>query len=225
MKSKIFAIAAATLLVGATASHANLIFTDSFEKPDTGNWRVYDTVGDDLSWSNTVGAGIEIQTNSTLGFINAHDGDQYVELDSDTGNGGINATTNSAMTRTVNLTAGWYELIWYYFPRTNNSGDDNLIEVFVDGFGEALGTNPIGSASLKRDGSVTDWVQIANTFYVDGTKNDYGLTFRAGGTANELGGFIDSVTLSAVPLPASVLLLGSALGAAGIAGWRRRRPA
>ena len=163
-----------------------------------------------------------------MNFINAHDGDQYVELDSDRNNGGNPAepTTNSSMTRKVDLAKGWYELVWYYFPRTNNTNDDNLIEVFVDGASQALGSsNPVSSANLRRDGSVTDWVRISSTFFVDGTDNLYGLTFRAGGRPNTLGGFVDSVSLAAIPLPASILFLGSALGAVGVSGWRRRRTA
>jgi hypothetical protein len=231
MTQKILAISAMLALAAATTAQANVVFTDSFELPATQNWKVYDLVGDDSTnpadgsngWANTAGSGIEIQTNSTLNFIDAHHGNQYVELDSDSSNGGTSAQTNSAMTRTVDLAKGWYELVWYYFPRTNNAGDDNLIEVFVDGFSEDLATNLIGRASLRRDGSVTDWVKITNAFYVDGTDNLYGLTFRAGGTQNELGGFVDSVSLAAIPLPASVLLLGSALGAASLAGRRRWR--
>lgn len=229
---RVLALSATLAMAMASAGQANVIFTDSFELPKTGNWRVYDLVGDDSAdpadgsegWANTVGSGIEIQTNSTLGFINAHEGDQYVELDSDRNKGGTSSDTNSSMTRTVDLTKGIYELVWYYFPRTNNDGNDNLIEVFLDGHSEKLGTNLIGSASLSRSGT-DDWVKITNRFSVDGTDNAYGLTFRAGGKENTLGGFVDSVTLSAVPLPATVLMLGSALGAAGVAGWRRRRPA
>lgn len=153
MPFRFLAVSATLALATASTGHANIIFTDSFELPATDNWKVYDLVGDDSTdpangsngWANTVGSGIEIQTNSTLGFIDAHDGDQYVELDSDSSNGGTSAQTNSAMTRKVDLAKGVYELVWYYFPRTNNDGDDNLIEVFVDGASEALATNLIGS--------------------------------------------------------------------------------
>ena len=233
MTSKFLAVSVTLALATATAGHANVIFTDSFEFPITENWNVYDLVGDDSSiptddssgWKNTVGSGIEIQTNPTLSFIDAHHGNQYVELDSDRNNGGTSSETNSSMTRTVDLARGYYELVWYYFPRTNNDGDDNLIEVFLDGASEGLGTNLVDSANLRRDGSVTDWVRMSSTFFVDGTDNLYGLTFSAGGEQNTLGGFVDSVSLAAIPLSASILFLGSALGVVSVSGWRRQRTA
>lgn len=210
------------LAIGAGGAQAAVIFTEDFEDPaNTQNWQVYQTFD---SWNATSGAGIEIQQTGAVGGISAHDGVQYVELDSDISRGGLAAPTNSSMTRTVTLAAGNYLLEWYYLPRTSTPGD-NIVEVYVDGASEALMTNLIGS----EDGTnppTTDWVQISYAFSVDGTDNDYGITFAAGGIENSLGGFIDSVTLSSVEVPEPGPL--SLLAVAGLAGGflaRRRRAA
>lgn len=214
------AAAGVALALGAGGAQAAVIFQDDFENPvNSQSWQVYQNFD---NWSATSGAGIEVQQTGAVGGVSAHDGVQYVELDSDTSRGGLAAPTNSSMTRTINLSAGTYMLEWYYLPRTSTPGD-NLIEVFVAGASQGLFDNPaIGS----EDGvnPPNDWRYISYAFTVDGTDNDYAITFRAGGIENRLGGFIDSVTLSSVEVPEPGTL--SLLAAAGLAGGflaRRRR--
>ncbi|MDG4649148.1 hypothetical protein P6F26_11885 [Roseibacterium sp. SDUM158017] len=208
----------------ASAASASVIFFDDFETPsNTSNWQVYaDGFG---AWSSNSGTGIEVQRTGAVGGVSAYSGVQYVELDSDTARGGDGTAsgTNSSMTRTVSLTAGWYNLTWYYLPRTNTA-NDNLISVFVDGAGEAVGTNLIGEENGTRS-QISTWLPVSYRFYVDGTDNDYGITFLAGGTENTLGGFIDDVSLSEVPVPASLGLLAPAIALLGAMGWRRNRKA
>lgn len=209
------------LVLGVPAwAGASVIFSDSFEEPEnTQNWEVYQDFGD---WDATEGAGIEVQTNGTISFIEAYHGEQYVELDSDTDRGGsAEASTNSSMTRKINLTAGRYEVIFQYFPRTDTEGD-NAMNVYLDGASEELETNLIGSRSaVKSDWA--DWRESRFRFDVDGTDNLYALTFAAGGEANELGGFVDQVRLVRVPAPASLALLGAGLLGLGLASRQRRR--
>lgn len=212
MLKKYFLVAALAVTPGL-ASAATVIFTDSFENPvNTQNWQVYQNFG---NWSATTGTGIEIQTSGVV--VNAHDGNQYVELDSDPSRGGVGSATNSSMTRKLNLAAGAYELVWYYQPRTNTP-NDNFLGVYLDGASDALMTNLLGS---ENGTGANGWQQIKYSFSVDGTDNLYALTFSAGGIQNKLGGFIDSVTLSQVPVPAAGFLLLGGIG--GLAAFKRRK--
>ena len=63
------------------------------------------------------------------------------------------------------------------------------------------------------------WTEIVARFTV-GTDGLYALQFGATGTADTLGGLIDNVSISAVPLPAAGWMLLAGLG--GIAMVRRR---
>lgn len=213
-----------TLLTLTGVARAAVIFSDSFENPtNTMNWQVYwPTYG---QWSSQTGTGVEIQTSGVV--IDAFDGDQYVELDSDDQRGGGDASLgkNSSMTRELDLLAGRYQLEWYYQPRTSRS-NDNVIRVYLDGASDALFTHQLGFENGIR-GSGTDWERIVYDFSVDGLDNRYALTFRADGTANEYGGFIDMVTLRRVepgtgqdtgvpgPCVLSLVLIGASALAVG----------
>ena len=214
-------LTAASLFGAMAGAQAAVIFTDSFEgTANTRSWQVYQNFGD---WHASRGQGIEIQTNPTLRWIDAHDGNQYVELDSDRRHGGAGggASSNSAMTRLVNLMAGTYTLEYYYHPRTNGR-NDNLIGVYFDSASESLMSNLIISSNGRRR-STDEWLLQTVTFEVDGPDSDYALTFAAGGRANTLGGFIDSVTLYRHDVPAPAALGLMALGLGGLAFARRRR--
>jgi hypothetical protein len=213
---------AAAILCAPLSAGATTIFSDSFENPvNTQTWQVYDTFG---SWNSTTGTGIEIQKNGAVGGITAKTGIQYVELDSDSERGGDltpGTPTNSSMTTVLKLNGGSYRLDYWYRPRTTNL-NDNRISVYIAGFGEGLFTTLLGSFDATTS-DISNWVKISYQFFVDGTKNDYALTFQAEGTSNELGGFIDDVSLAAVPVPAAGFLLIGALG--GLVALRRRKMA
>lgn len=218
MTKSISTIALAALVALGTggAATAATVVNGSFEDVsggktlvNGGNWKVYDQI---TGWATTAGEGIEVQTNT---IIKAQDGNNYVELDSHPNNGLNGATTNSTMVQDILLAVGRYQLSFWYSPRTSDAG--------TNGISYSVGDLLIGSITGPGSNPVTavgKWTEVLAEFTVT-TAGSYKLTFAAGGTANQLGGFIDNVSVSAVPLPAGGLLLLTALG--GLAAARRRK--
>lgn len=205
--SKVIAVAATLAFSGV--AQAATVMNGSFEDIpgfDAGrNWQVFNAID---GWSTTSGAGIEVQSNSTLSGIDAQDGDKYIELDSH------NRNSNSRMSQSVSLTSGTYDLTFYYAPRTDRVGS-NGIEF---SFGEFL----LGTVDGPNEGYPRlEWTKITRRFNVH-ADGDYMLSFAATGREDTYGGLLDNVSVSAVPLPASALLL---LGGLGAIGFVRRRKA
>jgi len=211
MKTKHLAGALALTLLAGTAGAATIVQNGSFEDVtdgtvthDGGSWKVYSAIP---GWDATAGQGIEVQTNT---IISAQDGDNYVELDSHPSKG-----SNSAMAQSVWLDIGSYVLSFWYSPRTSDAGT-NGIEYSVGSLLSGSVTGP-GSDPMTSVGS---WTEILAEFTVE-TADNYDLVFAATGTENKLGGFVDNVSISAVPVPAAGVLLLTALGGLGLA--RRRK--
>ncbi|WP_434054944.1 MAG: hypothetical protein RDA78_08780 [Roseibium sp.] len=180
---------------------ANLATTGS-------SWDVFSEIS---GWKTTAGAGIEVQTNRTLGSIDAHSGQHYIELDSHP-----RPNSNSTMSQDVTLGVGKYELSFWYSPR-NNDASSNGIEYSVSGLLLDSVTGP-GASPLTAVGA---WTLITALFHVE-TAGDYTLSFAATGKQNTLGGFVDTVNITAVPIPAAGLLLPAGLGLLTFAARRRR---
>lgn len=211
-------LALAVLCFAATTASAATAFSDSFEsQQNTRDWQVYDDAFGD--WYSTMGAGIEVQTSGVV--VDARHGNQYIELDSDKKRGGdaSAATTNSSMTRKLALGAGTYSLDWFYQSRTESIGD-NAIDIYLSTDEENLLSILIGGASGTGR---TGWIEQNNLFTIDGTGEHYFLTFKASGVANTLGGFIDHVSLTQVPLPGGLPMLLAGAAALGFVGRRKRR--
>ena len=161
-------------------------------------------------WTKLTGDGIEIQADAAVGQTDALFGEHYVELDSN---------NNSSMRQTLSLDPGRYLLSFWYSPRAleGRSSETNGIGYSVadlvgsvTGPGGALGT------------TVGTWTEITAKFFVK-TAGSYNLDFKAEGKSDSFGGFVDNVSVAAVPVPAAGLLLIGALG--GLALLRRRRTA
>lgn len=209
---RIAAIAAALASFGV--ADAATIFTEGFEGPQIGrSWYVYDTFG---QFVTVDGAGIEIQRSGTV--VNAYEGHQYVELDSDfqvTPNPGEGA--NSAMAAFLNLDAGQqYTISFAYQPRTNRA-NDNGISVSVGSLTDnGQGARSFDSRSLLGtvDGVRSQyggWQVISMVFTA--ALGDNALMFAAGGRENELGGFLDDIKVAETPVPAGIVLFGTGLAA------------
>ena len=200
---------AAAIAVGmGGATQAATVTNGSFENTPgfngSRNWQVYNSID---GWSTDSGAGIEIQSNATLGGIDAQDGDKYVELDSHGKN------SNSKMSQSIYFDAGSYKLSFYYAPRIANS-NSNGIEFSVGDFLLDSVSGPNGEHPRLA------WTLVQRVFNVD-IAGSYDLSFAATGKQDTLGGLIDNVSVAAVPLPASALLLLGGLGAFG--AMRRKK--
>ena len=223
---KIAAVTGVAAFFMTAQASAAVIFEDSFELPRVQTWQVFQTgVGDNGDWDLIDGAGIEIQRSQGPGHVQAFDGDQYVELDSDRRRGGQidNFATNSAMAANVDFVAGQtYEISFAYRPRTSQFWNDNGINLFAleyDGVTPSNQQHLIGISESTL--TLSDWT-IVSVIYT-AAQDINAIAFQATGITNTFGGFIDAVSvtqLTQVPVPAALPLFGA--GLASLA-WARRR--
>ncbi|MBI2253712.1 MAG: cadherin-like domain-containing protein [Proteobacteria bacterium] len=158
----------------------NLLINGSFELPDVTNGS-YGIFGSIPGWYSTSGDGIEVQDHAAG---NPQDGQQLVELDSN---------NNSNMVQDVTTEDGnLYDLSVWYTPRMGDTATDG-IEVWFDG--QLI-------ATLDGSGQTPgQWVKF--TYQVQAGENDATpdlskLEFRAVGSSDSLGGYIDNVSLCKV---------------------------
>ena len=118
------------------------------------------------------------------------------------------------------LTAGKAYTVSFYYAGAQQSGYDGATtEAFKVGFGSA----PVQETAVLSNVShgFTGWKQESFTFVADGTSDV--LSFLAVGTPNGVPPFslLTDVSVSAVPEPSTVVLMG--LGMLGVAVVRHRR--
>ena len=182
-------------------------FSDLAGSTKGGSWDVWESIP---GWTTSEGPGIEIQSNNTLNTIDAHSGNHYVELNS---HGGGSAGSNSSMFQTLALDKGTYLLSFWYSPRNGNVGGNSIDYGIAGATGTVSG--PDGTTA------VGSWTEVTLQFMVD-SADDYTLFFSATGEDNKnLGGLIDTISVSQVPVPASAALLLAGLGGLGL--MRRRK--
>ena len=198
-------MAAVAVLVAAGGAQASALVTNgSFEHPGLLSWGIQSSIE---GW--TGGAyGIEIQPSGTVGGVSAFDGNQYVELDT---------TANSSMWQDLGTkTSSTYTLSFAYMARPDNAGGgrSNTIEVWWGGsrLGSFTGSSKVGA-----------WTEVE--FYdLAALSSSTRLEFRAAGTSDSYGGFIDGIVVSAVPEPESYALLLAGLGLVAAMARRRGKP-
>ena len=159
-----------------------LVVNGSFEEPVlTSGWQYLTSIP---GWTTTFGPGIEVQ-HRCAGTPFA--GDQLVELDS---------SANSGMAQQIPTVPGLtYQLTFAYSPRPGVAGSSTTVEVL---FNDAL------LASIAEDGlALQDTRWSVFTYSVIANTNESRLEFRAAGTSDSFGGYLDDVHLTPLTQPAA----------------------
>lgn len=212
---KTIAAASTVAIIGSVAS-ASTVINGSFEDIGDGvlngsGWQIFPDVP---GWNGA--PTIEIQSEPTLGF-KAQEGDYYAELDTN---------RNSRIFQNVVLDAGTYVLSFFYSPRVNQTPTDTNDLGYSVSTGDDLVSEIIAGAP-NDDYPHGIWTEVKAYFTLERSET-VELSFEAlgaesGDNCGSCGALIDDISLAAVPLPAGVLLMLSALGAFGFA--RRRTQA
>lgn len=109
-----------------------------------------------------------------------------------------------------NLAAGRYQVSYYYSARPGQPAATNGIALFV-------GTQALDSV-MGTGGSGTAWGLRTVDFVTTGGA----LTFNAFGTSDGFGGYLDNITVSQVPEPATWGLMIAGFAMVGAVARRRR---
>jgi len=193
---------AAIAFTAAVPAHANLLLDGGFEQPALSRGS-FTTVTSMPGW---IGAPtIEVQ-NHVAG--SPFEGNQFVELDTD---------ANSSMYQDIATIAGvGYKIHFEYSPRPGVSALSN-------GISASWGNTLYAMVALNGLGlNDTAWTGYDFTAYATGPSSR--LMFSAFGTSDSLGGYLDNVSVTAVPEPGSLQIFGLGLVIlATIAGTRRRK--
>lgn len=229
-----------SVFVAGAASAATIVFNGDFEDtassvPGTGlvngqaisnlatgpgaSWDVFTKIP---GWTTASGAGIEVQTNRTLSSIDAQSGQHYIELDSHP-----RSASNSSMEQEIVLAAASYKLSFWYSPRNGDISSNGIVFSITGAspMNNALLAGGITGPSVSNGTSVGNWTQFTALFTVASGDSPIKLLFEATGKQNTLGGFIDNVTISTMPLPAGMPMLLAALLGAGYVARRRQKAA
>jgi hypothetical protein len=159
--------------VSVSAAAQNLVVNGSFESPalGPGSFGVFTNIP---GWTTTIGSGIEVENNAVGP---AFAGNQLVEMDSN---------DNSGMEQALHTVPGQvYVLSLEYSPRPGVPASSSGIEVRVNG--SVIDTIAIDGTGVPS----TTWTRFVYPVTAAGSTTT--IEFRAVGTSDGVGGFLDDV--------------------------------
>ncbi len=210
MKRLLGSISVVAALAVASSAPAAVVFYSTFDGLQA--YRSWGVVQSADGWTTSQGPGIELQNNvAGASFTGARD-DVFVELDS---HGARRGQNNATMSRTI-AGAGRYQLEFLYSPRPGVAANSNGILVSLNG-------GALAPAFTQQGGRNTIW-SLKTIDFVAPTANSV-LSFSAVGVSDTLGGYVDSIKLTAVPEPATWAMMIMGFGGIGAVLRRRRAPA
>ena len=219
MFSKI--VVAAALLVSASAANAtNIIMNGGFESPQISDSCCTTAPGSGTVAPWTVGSGNVNVVNGTYGSANgnlAKEGNQYLDLIGEGGAGSISQSFSTVLNQVYTLTFSYSHNIF--------GGSSDGAPPFSADFSVGNSNNQLLHGSVTHSsGTNTNlgWQTFTGSFVGTGAPETLNFTNTSPTTGNA-GIFLDAISVSAAPEPATWMMMIGGFGVAGVAMRRRRR--